>query len=275
MENSNKTLKIIIAVLVILLIGAAFYIGMTVGKNNSKVTSSTSESSTSESTSEEVGQNLDINGTQVTNLMKNSALVLNITSLNNDEFFGRLYKSKGINANDLDDRYKVLAGTEALNEDSSKENVTVSIEDFKNYMVKVFGSSITYNNVEVKDSCYNHIYDSSQKAYVPQSTGCGTGAPLPHYYLKLVDAKEYSNKIEITEQVLLLTPTHYNLGVDPDVTYTISTPYDGTTLATIKGSTSDQINSQADGYLDKSNTYVYTFQKDTDGNYYFASIKLK
>ena len=95
------------------------------------------------------------------------------------------------------------------------------------------------------------------------------------YYLKLVDAKEYSNKIEITEQVLLLTPTHYNLGVDPDVTYTISTPYDGTTLATIKGSTSDQINSQADGYLDKSNTYVYTFQKDTDGNYYFASIKLK
>jgi hypothetical protein len=103
-KKNNKYTALIITILVIALVGCAFYIGTTMNKN----TNQSQSTSTSESTSTQTGTAIDVNSTTVTDLMKNGAVLLNRRGLSN--YFGFLYKSKGILADNLDNNYKIMSG---------------------------------------------------------------------------------------------------------------------------------------------------------------------
>jgi hypothetical protein len=263
MEDKDKKLLVfVVVILVIALVGCAFYIGKLSNTNKTSNTSSTTTSeSTSESTSVETGTTLDVNGTIVKDLMENGAItVTNSPFLNH---FGYFYKQKEVDLSNLPNTFKIMAATVVMDKDIDT-STEVSKETFKTYMVKVFGSNISYTDETIKSVCNIHTYDSQKGVYVSNNGGCG-GVGYPVYSTKVIDAKQYSDRIEVTIKAVYVS---YNLEAS---TETISKASDtsATIVKDIASTTS------IDSYFDQGDTYLYTFKKDTDGHYYFYSIEMK
>jgi hypothetical protein len=243
-------------------VGCAFYIGTTMSKN----TNQSQSTSTSESTSTQTGTAIDVNSTIVTDLMKNGAVLLNRRGLSN--YFGFLYKSKGILADNLDNNYKIMSGIIMIEADSENNGKDVSADKFNDYMIQIFGSYVIYSNTN-PIFCASHKYDSTKDAYVYFKGGCG-GASAISYLSKVTDARQYDDRIEITEKVI---KTEYIIK-DGQTTGTrnVAKPYSSDIIA--EGLDSE-ITVNIEDYIDKADTYLYTFKKDTDGHYYFYSIALQ
>jgi len=268
MEKSNYKLKAMFIVAIIILILFAFYGGMQFGKsnsNNSNFNNSNSSISTSDSSNVEEPTSLTPSSDTIINLMNNKAVLLNRQQAST--LFGVLYKSKGILAKDLSNEYKVSAGLLQLEDDSSTKDSTVSVEQFKKYMIEVFGSNVSYTDEDVKHPCGPHGYDATIKAYTVQDYGCG-GTMLPGYSTSVISVKELDDSIEVTEKAILITPY-----LDGDKFYSkVTKPYSGEVIVDkIDGGQKVGVSN----YLDKADTYIYTFKKDTDGHYYFYSIALQ
>ena len=129
------------------------------------------------------------------------------------------------------------------------------------------------NSINVGVFGYNFKYNPKTKTIImPDGDGVGDGASID-YYTKIIGNKVSGNKLEITNKVMFLVCTPVD-----DFCYISKTTQDinniKNTLTTINNSDLKNIN--IDDYLDKLDSYKWTFVKNKAGNYVFESVeKLK
>ena len=146
--------------------------------------------------------------------------------------------------------------------------------------IELFGKGININNIVDEENSinvgvfgYNFKYNPKTKTIImPDGDGVGDGASID-YYTKIIGNKVSGNKLEITNKVMFLVCTPVD-----DFCYISKTTQDinniKNTLTTINNSDLKNIN--IDDYLDKLDSYKWTFVKNKAGNYVFESVeKLK
>ena len=215
-------------------------------------------------------EELNVTDDLVVNLINN---LTNITNYSGNDFFGYLYQKDMYELKDLSNQFKLNVAMAYLIDDNDYDyedvynnKTTISISQIEEYAKKIFGENVSLNYEDIKGSCeaWWWTYDKTNQLYKNPSTGCG-GAFLPQYYKKTTKAIKYDDKIEIIEKVA------YSEYTDTDIP--IKTIYTSMNKnqELIKLENNEDFN--INNYLDKLDSYKYTFKKEGD-NYYFYSVEL-
>ncbi len=230
----------------------------------------------------ETYESLSIDDATVTDLYKKINHVSNDYSFN---FIGAFYQTDNMSVDKMDNKLKLFL---ALNNattttDELEQTLFVSESSLKTAMTDLFGN-INYENesLSATGGCgFGYAqYDANNKNY-SIGVACG-GTGFPYYKTKLIQARKYSNKIEIYEKHIAVKPTwvkENNLDVEKDLIYKYfklsndnCNGYEcliGTNL--ISENVTD-LNTNLDQYMNQADTYKYTFQLE-NGHYYFYSVE--
>ena len=233
-------------------------------------------------TEEEVGEELDVNSDLVTNLVKYPNLMNDIWLGKN--YTGYFYANDSINVNTMSNKVKIVMAIHALGDynyiydtytvDTSAVDTTVSIpeEDIKESYYKIFGSSVEFKTESLDGNDCGltaFTYDSGSKVYKESVNGCG-GTALPYYETKIIKAVKYSDRIEITEKVV-----YVELEWDESSSETYQFVYTNKDKTNKLATVSSNEEISIDDYLDRLDSYKYTFKKDGDNYYFYSSEKVK
>ena len=197
-------------------------------------------------------------------------------------YMGYFYQKDSISVDDMDNKLKLYL---ALNNaettsDESGDILLISDSSVKKAMEDLFGN-IDYKNESLANSkpCgFNGAqYDESKKQYSIFMACGGTG--YPYYMTKLVQARKYSDKIEIYEKHIAGMPSF-----DDESNMLKSSVYkdfklgDNNETSDIVGidlisENVDDLNTNLDYYMKQVDTcYKYTF-KFENGKYHFYSAE--
>ncbi|MBQ7137285.1 MAG: hypothetical protein IJO43_04850 [Bacilli bacterium] len=245
---------LMIAIIALILSGVISYInfsGRTDDKNN-------------EPTNKKEYENLNVTDNLVTDLF---ALTRgNNTSL----FFGtqyeNVYYSKDkINTNELNVEFKLMLSFVTLDRDKFSldgETTVIEEKDLKEQYLKIFGDN-DYKAQDIKYNCPSTVHYNPEKNRFEYDEYCG--GPLNYgYQNKLIEARKYSDKIEIYEKVVF-----YLLEEDTNrITYWKNSDCSDLILEA-------EIDDDFDinNHLEVLKTYKYTFEKN-DASYTFEKVEL-
>ena len=139
--------------------------------------------------------------------------------------------------------------------------------------VELFGSEINVNNIKDDENNvivgifgYTFKYNPKTKTIIPGGDGIGDGSSID-YYTKIIDNKVSGNKLEITNKVMFVV-----CHTAEDFCYISKTDQN---INDIKGTIGKTYEKKVNinKYLDKLNSYKWTFVKNKDGNYVFESVE--
>jgi hypothetical protein len=198
-----------------------------------------------------------------------------------NESYGYFYKKDSYTVDEISNQVKLYLAIYSLKNDSwDNVDITEKIElneaDVELAFKKLFGSTATYQNESLTgDGCaYNGFkYDENQKKYSQNGLGCG-GIYLSKYITKVISAKKYNYRLEITEKVAYVSD-----GQDVCDFYVYKTMEDAASNDNKLGNyvINDYNNYEADlisNYSDQLYSYKYTFKYDSENdNYYFYSVE--
>ena len=156
-------------------------------------------------------------------------------------------------------------------------NKSLSLEAINQKSIELFGSKINVKNivddenniiVALLDTTFK--YNPNTNSIIPGDYGIGDGSSID-YYTKIVDSSVSGNKLEITNKVMFVVcPAD-----DEDYCYVSKTDQDinniKKTLTTVNKS--DIKNIGIDKYINKLDSYKWTFTKNSEGNYVFTSVE--
>ena len=298
---SNETIKKrnvfkgICILLFIVIIGLVVYILNDKGiiNINSKDDKKTVDKKTDNDTTEE----LDINSKEVTDLFKKYNKFNNGMYLYSDNDSGLLYtyfyQNDSLKKDQIDDRIKFAYSFENLYkitegnyfDENSIKKFNGSVQDVKNESIKMFGNDFNVNNLTknntVKNSVGLVIYGVKPMLKENDITislmelGDAGSADI---YTKIISAKKTNGNLLIENKVMFV---YYSLYVNgyQGIFKTAKKYIDNCTDASCYGLT-DKISElpndnkiKIDDYLDKLDTYRWTFKENTDGSYTFESVE--
>ena len=215
---------------------------------------------------------------------------------NKDMFDGTFsyFYNKDINNKTISDsmKFAVSIGNLYIKEETLKtaygEKYTYKVFDFNGKKeldldtinkksVELFGSKINIdnmidneNNVTIAVLATTFKYNPSNNSIVPSVDGIGDGSSID-YYTKIIDSNISGNKLEIINKVMFVVCT----AGDEDYCYISKIDQDindiKKTLTTVDKS--DIQNISIDKYIDKLDSYKWTFTKNNNGNYVFESVE--
>ena len=270
----KKNILIVVLVIIIVALIVALLFATNVISLNKKTNS---KNTTTEETKKETSESLDINSDLVTDLMT-------IPHYTNDVWLGSNYSGYFYNENSYDintisNKVKILIAIRSLGLDSINVNYSKETDDgtfisipedvVKESYYKIFGNEIEFKNESLDGQECGYAafkYNSTTKAYEQNMYGCG-GTMIPFYETKTVEATKYNDRIEIIEKMAYIEfDTDENSDELSQLIYTDSSATNK--IDTI--SSEDEI--KIDNYLDKLDSYKYTFKKDGN-NYYLYYIE--
>lgn len=164
---------------------------------------------------------------------------------------------------------------------------SLSSDKVKSYMRRYFGNKITYSmDSSISLSVPFQIngnntgvlsYDKSRASYVITfSDNLPNFSGFSNYNSKLVRAVQKADgSIVLTEKIIY--PSIQQEGVDLYSCFIYRDYYHTMLIEKKEGLTTAQLENEisVEQYLDSANTITYTFHKNTDGNYYFYSSKIR
>lgn len=192
--------------------------------------------------------------------------------------FGKIYKNGVTLSSDIDNDlilnlglYKYVRNNDPFENLSyvGNDSVVISAENINESIISIFGNNIHYENADIVPSCMIQAsgkYDSSSDTYIfTKSKGCG-GALVPSLQSKIVDVKKYNDYLEITEKIYYIM---YDVVDSNRYMLIYDNPTDKNLIVRLPEQDSSVI---FDTYLDKLDSYKYTFKKE-NANYYFEKLE--
>ena len=170
---------------------------------------------------------------------------------------------------------------EILGNDDNFYNFKFYLDDINEKVNEIFGNEINVNNIINKDKVVKvridgiiFKYDEKTKSFSLLDYGVGDCC-ISKYKIKIINAKKYSDKIEIINKVMFI----FDSGCDDEEEFFIlKSPYSYENYKNFivedlskTQKTSEDIN--IDDYLDSLNSYKWIFTKNKDGNYIFLSVE--
>lgn len=138
----------------------------------------------------------------------------------------------------------------------SKVDINNIIDKNNNIVVTILGTSFKYNSV-------------SKKIVPNEDGGLGDSSSID-YYTKIINTKVLGDKLEITNKVMFVI-----CSAPEDYCYISKTNQDINNIKNVltKIDKSNLENLSIENYLDKLDSYKWTFTKNDEGNYVFKSIE--
>ena len=307
----RRTLKIVAAVIVLVIVFFGGYYINSIQKNNDKKTNSNVSNNSKEDSNTNANNDVDNNETDAKltdakvqeifnryNLFTNwldvfdnenvsSSFYKNNTSMF-DHSYSYFYDKGKVTNNTISDNMKFvisianLYGVEKeytgsdLNYKSFDfaENEEILFENINEECKKLFGNGININSI--MDSNNNIIvgvygfsfkYNDSKKVIIAHNHGIGDASSID-YYTKITNINNNTNKLEITSKVVFVI-----CEAGEDYCYVSKTNQDINNIKDTITKRSGAMNVKVDDYLDKLNSYKWTFIKDSNGNYVFESVE--
>ena len=167
------------------------------------------------------------------------------------------------------------------NNDNVFNNFRFYLEDINEKVNEIFGNSINVNNIINKENIVNVVidgngfkYDEKTKSFSLSGSGVGDCSSA-EYKTKIIDAKKYSDKIEIINKVMF----SFSSGCeDEEKLLILKSPYSYNNyknfiIADLSNTKKNYNDINIDDYLDSLDSYKWTFTKNKDGNYIFSSVE--
>ena len=298
---SNETIKKrnifkgICVLLVLIIIGMTVYILNDKGIIN--ISSKDNKKTVDKKTNNDTTEELDINSKEVTDLFKKYNKFNNGMYLYSDNDSGLLYtyfyQNDSLKKDQIDDRIKFAYSFENLYkitegnyfDENSIKKFNGSVQDVKNESIKMFGNDFNVNNLTknntVKNSVGLVIYGVKPMLKENDITislmelGDAGSADI---YTKIISAKKTNGNLLIENKVMFVFAGESNI-LEQGVFKTAKNYIDDCLGASCYGLT-DKISElpndnkiKIDDYLDKLDTYRWTFKENTDGSYTFESVE--
>ena len=306
---SNETIKKrnifkgICVLLVLIIIGMTVYILNDKGiinissKDNKKtVDKKTNKDTTKESEKEEI---LDVNSDIVVNLfnkMNNFTNDLDLLDVKAEEnLYSYFYQSDSLKQEQVDDRIKFAYSfanvykdikinykSEWYDAEKFRKDFVGNVSDVNNESIKIFGSGFDINKVMVNGvgpAIFGEQTMINGDKITIEAAGIG-GVQGANIFTKIISSKKKDNKIIIENKVMFVFASE---NVEQSIFKTAKKHIDNCEGASCLGlvdkvsEISNQDNSldkiKIDNYLDKLDTYRWTFKENTDGSYTFESVE--
>lgn len=276
-KDANNFYKILALIAFLVVVGTCGYLVYSqYQENHKKVEDKTTSTKKEEPEKvEEQGTSVDVSNNEVTTIHKQLSTAFS-NSITSGPYFGYLYTKDKITTSDFNDKLFSFVGLSVYsNEHQIFDETNVSASDVQKYVNDIFGS-ITYNDQSPRISeeqngkglfAYGAVYNSNTRQYLYNPNG---GGLAPMVAFKVTKGLKYSDRIELFEKHIVWAPTDSGFGYYKD--------YDAQNFKGIGelGSTNDnydQISQGIQTYENQLTEYKYTFNKDENGEYHFASIE--
>lgn len=205
-------------------------------------------------------------------------------------FFGYFYKNDSISVNEIDNKVKIYLALENAEKTPDDDgNLLVADSLVEQAMDDLFGD-IDYKNESLaasKCGVSGAKYDENKKQYFI-FTGCG-GTGYPYYITNLVQARKYSDKIEIYERHIAAR-TIWNDDSN-EYSYSFYRNFDLNSGAEsfdlsgidpiIENASSDNFDFLLNtgeiekNYIEKTDVYKYTFKLENGKYHFYSAEKVK
>ena len=302
-RNIFKGICVLFGLIIIVLVGYILndkgIINISSKDNKKTVDKKTDKGATKENKKEEI---LDVNSDKVVNLFNKynlfyqSSLYHNKNDMNCEFYsnnvgcnsFAYFYSKEKITKELLDDKIKLAysIGNIYLNDNYKKDKYGVpELSDGEEYSFteinkessKLFGSDINFDNISITGSngkeyadatIYGNSYLYTDKKLTLEKNGMGGVADI-YFKTKIISAYEDNNKLYIENKVMFVIEDYQMFRIlrkssnnaNEDILYDSSK----------NNATTNSIS--IDDYLDKLDTYRWTFKENTDGSYTFESVE--
>ena len=305
---SNETIKKrnifkgICLLLVLIIIGMTVYILNDKGiininsKDDKKAVDNKTSNTTKESEKEEI---LDVNSDIVVNLFNKMNKFTNDLDLLDvkaeDNLYSYFYQSDSLKKEQVDDRIKFAyafislykdveeqTGKSWYNTENFSKDFVGSVSDVNNESIKIFGSGFDINKVIINGvgpAIFGEKTMINGDKITIEAAGIG-GAQGADILTKITSCKKKYGKIIIENKVMFVFAAG---NVEQSIFKTAKKHIDNCEGASCLGlvdkvsEISNQDNSldkiKIDDYLDKLDTYRWTFKDNEDGNYTFESVE--
>lgn len=270
----KKSFVVILILLILVILGLVCYIAYDKGALDAFVKkepkTKEKKQNVEEKVIEEKEEELDVNSTEVVNLIKYFDILNDKISTSSDDMFARMYKSDKVTPDDLSDAEKGYIAISNIVELSSASQ-EISAIDVENMVKKIFGN-VNYTNGDIPayGCAFGKIsYIASNNTYKTSDTGCG-GVCDPNVQYKIVKAVKNGDIINIT------VATAY---VDCDIreingiTEVYSLFYSDLNAQNKVYEDPKSGNFNFDKYIDNTTKYTYTFKQDSNNNYVFTKVE--
>ena len=202
--------------------------------------------------------------------------------------FAYFYSKEKITKESLNDKIKLAysIGNIYLNYNYEKDEYNIpKLKDKEEYdfskinkkSIELFGSGINFNNIvttrsngkKYADACiYGNSYLYTNEKLILEKGGLG-GTADSYFKTKITNTYEENNKLYIENKIMFIIEDTQMIRVlrksnnnkNEDILYYYNKNGDST------------ININIDYYIDKLDTYRWTFTKDNSGNYTFESVE--
>ena len=270
----KKSFVVILILLILVILGLVCYIAYDKGAFDAFVKKEPKTKEKKQNVEEKVieakEEELDVNSSEVVNLVKYFDILNDKISTTSDDMFARMYKSDKVTPDDLSDSEKGYIAISNIVELSSASQ-EISAIDVENMVKKIFGN-VNYTNGDIPayGCAFGKIsYIASSNNYKTSDTGCG-GVCDPNVQYKIVKAVKNDDIINIT------VATAY---VDCDIreingiTEVYSLFYSDLNEQNKVYEDPKSGNFDFDKYIDNTTKYTYTFKQDSNNNYVFTKVE--
>ena len=268
-------------------------------KDDKKAVDNKASNTTKESEKEEI---LDVNSDIVVNLfnkMNNFTHDLDLLDVKAEEnLYSYFYQSDSLKQEQVDDRIKFaysfvnvykdikgLVSGEWKAVETFRKDFVGSVSDVNNESIKIFGSGFDINKVIVNGvgpAIFGEKTMINGDKITIEAAGIG-GVNGADIFTKIMSSKKKDNEIIIENKVMFVSnyynDSNYCVGVFKTAKKHIDNCkgascfglMDKISEVSVQENTTDKM--KIDNYLDKLDTYRWTFKKDKDGNYTFESVE--
>jgi len=245
-KNKNRIIYLLVIMIVILLtIGIVSYIKFENSKSNDRY------------------QILDIDSEMVKDLFYLTKGRSGNNLFLGSEYENLYYKNEKIDLNEMDENFKRVLAYYNLDRNSFKYQdnlIIINAEEIKKQYINIFGTSDDY--VDGTIYCFSTItYDSENNQYV--ISGGKGGEILTGYQNKIIEARQYKDKVEIYEKVLFYRR---------NASYLISNVYSDSKYSNKLDIEIIEPNYVLENHSDLLDTYKYTFVKNGN-DYIFNKVE--
>jgi hypothetical protein len=279
-KKSNNVAMTILIIILLIIIGLLVYTVILFKNisNNTNDNQTTNDNTTTNETdnSQDAAIELSTSDELVTSLMDR------IHSLNNiwvgDELYGYFYKKDSYTVDEISNQVKlylsIYSFTEQINEANSEdEYFQLNEEDVEKAFKQFFGPTATYQNESLTapaDCKFVFNYDDIKKLYTQDIIYCG-GVYFDKVSTKLISAKKYTDRIEITEKMANIVSRFDDGELILEVHNTMSSDSSSKLFEYANDDASD-VSDKFES--DQLYSYKYTFKYDSENdNYYFYSVE--
>lgn len=270
----KKSFVVILILLILVILGLVCYIAYDKGAFDAFVKKEPKTKEKKQNVEEKVieakEEELDVNSSEVVNLVKYFDILNDKISTTSDDMFARMYKSDKVTPDDLSDSEKGYIAISNIVELSSASQ-EISAIDVENMVKKIFGN-VNYTNGDIPayGCAFGKIsYIASSNNYKTSDTGCG-GVCDPNVQYKIVKAVKNDDIINITVAIAYVDCDIREIN---GITEVYSLFYSDLNAQNKVYEDPKSGNFNFDKYINNTTKYTYTFKQDGNNNYVFTKVE--